>query len=113
LGIDRDLYVPVLAAITGVHRTWENLEEVGARIWNLTRMFWARENEGFGREWDLPATRFYEDPPTTGVTAGQITKLEDIQRLLDMYYEQRGWSENGLPTPETLERLGLRSMITT
>jgi len=39
--------------------------------------------------------------------------LEDhVQRLLDMYYEQRGWSENGLPTPETLERLGLRSMIT-
>jgi aldehyde:ferredoxin oxidoreductase len=111
LGIDRDLYVPVLAAITGVHRTWKDLEEVGARIWNLTRMFWARENEGFGREWDLPATRFYEDPPTTGVTAGQITKLEDVQRLLDMYYEQRGWSENGLPTPETLERLGLRSMI--
>ncbi len=110
LGIDRNLYMPLLEAITGVHRTWEDLEAVGARIWNLTRMYWARENEGFGRSWDLPAPRFYEEPPKTGATAGQITKFEDVQRLLDMYYEQRGWDSNGLPRPETLEKLGLAEL---
>lgn len=107
LGIDRDLYVPALAAVTGLHRTWQDLELVGERIWNLTRLYWAREQDGFDRTWDLPAPRFYEEPPTTGVTAGQITKLADVQRLLDMYYEQRGWAPNGLPMPETLDRLGL------
>ncbi|MCJ7435611.1 MAG: aldehyde ferredoxin oxidoreductase family protein, partial [Anaerolineales bacterium] len=45
LGIDRELYVPLLESITGIHRTWEDLEKVGERIWNLTRMFWARENK--------------------------------------------------------------------
>jgi aldehyde:ferredoxin oxidoreductase len=35
---------------------------------------------------------------------------EDVNKLLDMYYEQRGWDENGLPKPETLERLGLGAM---
>jgi aldehyde:ferredoxin oxidoreductase len=107
LDIDRDLYVPALEAITGVPRTWKDLETVGERIWNLTRLFWARENDWFGREWDLPPPRFYEDPPSTGPTAGQITSLDDVHRLLDMYYEQRGWTPDGLPTPQTISRLGL------
>ncbi len=110
LGIDRDLYLPALEAITGVHRTWEDLEKVGERIWNLTRLYWAREHEGFGREWDMPAPRFYQEPPETGVTAGQITKLEDVHKLLDMYYEQRGWTPQGLPTQETLAKLGLANL---
>ncbi len=111
LGIDRDLYVPALEGITGIHRTWEDLEKVGERIWNLTRLYWIRENEGFDREWDMPASRFYEEPPTSGTTKDQITKLEDVHKLLDMYYEQRGWSENGLPKPEKLESLGLKAMV--
>lgn len=111
LGIDRDLYVPALEAITGIHRSWEDLEKVGERIWNLTRLYWARENEGFGREWDMPSPRFYEEPPASGATMGQITKLEDVGRLLDMYYEQRGWDANGLPKSETIEKLGIRSVI--
>lgn len=111
LGIDRDLYVPALEAITGIHRSWEDLDKVGERIWNLTRHFWARENEGFGRAWDLPSPRFYEEAPTSGATKGQITKLEDVQRLLDMYYEQRGWNSDGLPKPETIESLGLTALV--
>ena len=59
----------------------------------------------------MPAPRFYEEPPKTGVTAGQITKFEDVQKLLDMYYEQRGWTPNGLPKPETLSRLGLAALV--
>jgi aldehyde:ferredoxin oxidoreductase len=111
LGIDRDLYVPALEAITGIHRSWEDLDKVGERIWNLTRHFWARENEGFGRAWDMPSPRFYEEAPTSGTTKGQITKLEDVHRLLDMYYEQRGWNSDGLPKPETIESLGLKALV--
>jgi aldehyde:ferredoxin oxidoreductase len=107
LDIDREGYLPALEAITGIRRSWADLEAVGERIWNLTRLYWARENEGFGRAWDMPSPRFYEEPPSTGATAGQITKPEDVQRLLDMYYEQRGWTPGGLPRPETLSRLGL------
>jgi aldehyde:ferredoxin oxidoreductase len=111
LGIDRELYVPLLEAITGSKRSWEDLEAVGNRIWNLTRMYWVREIDGFGRQWDMPAPRFYMDPPKTGVTAGQITKFEDVQKLLDMYYEQRGWDSNGLPTQGTLENLNLTALV--
>jgi len=111
LGIDRDLYVPALEAITGIHRSWEDLDKVGERIWNLTRLFWARENEGFGRAWDMPSPRFYEEAPKSGATKGQITKIEDVNRLLDMYYEQRGWTSDGLPKPETIESLGLNAVV--
>jgi aldehyde:ferredoxin oxidoreductase len=111
LGIDRDLYVPTLEAITGIHRTWQELEKVGERIWNLSRMYWIREVDGFGRDWDQPSPRFYEDPPKTGATAGQITKYEDVQKLLDMYYEQRGWDSNGIPTPATLEKFSLTALV--
>jgi aldehyde:ferredoxin oxidoreductase len=111
LSIDRNLYEPVLEAITGVKRTWEDMERVGERIWNLTRLYWSRENEGFDRSWDLPAPRFYEEPPKTGATAGKITRFEDVQKLLDIYYNQRGWSVEGLPTVDTLERLELKEFI--
>jgi aldehyde:ferredoxin oxidoreductase len=111
LNIDRNLYEPALEAITGIHRTWADLEKVGERIWNLTRLFWLRENEGFGRQWDLPAPRFYEDAPKSGATKGQITKFEDVNILLDMYYEQRGWDSDGLPKPETIESLGLKAIV--
>jgi len=111
LSIERDLYAPALEAITGIHRTWEDLEKVGERIWNLTRLYWAREIDGFGRQWDLPAQRFYEDAPTNGATAGQITSLETVEKLLDMYYEQRGWKSDGLPETDTLEKLGLAAMV--
>jgi aldehyde:ferredoxin oxidoreductase len=111
LGIDRDLYVPLLEAITGVRRTWEDLEAVGNRIWNLTRMFWVREIGDFGREWDLPSPRFYTDPPKTGKTVGQITRFEDVQQLLNMYYEQRGWDQNGIPTSQTIDSLHLSALV--
>ena len=111
LGIDRDLYVPALEAITGIHRSWEDLDKVGERIWNLTRLYWVRENEGFGRAWDMPSPRFYEEAPKSGATKGQITSIDDVNRLLDMYYEQRGWTSDGLPKPETIESLGLKAVV--
>jgi len=111
LNIDLELYPPALEAITGIKRSWKDLELISERIWNLTRMYWAREQPGFGRAWDMPPPRFYTDPPKTGATAGKITSLDDVNRLLDLYYEQRGWDSNGLPKPETLERLGLTQLV--
>jgi aldehyde:ferredoxin oxidoreductase len=58
----------------------------------------------------MPSPRFYEEPPKTGATAGKITRYEDVLLLLDMYYEQRGWNANGIPTPETLEKLNLATI---
>ena len=30
-----------------------------------------------------------------------------VKKMIDEYYEHHGWDEQGVPTPETLTRLGL------
>ncbi len=84
---------------------------VSERVWNLTRMLWAREVEGFGRAWDAPPWRIVHEPATGGETAGQFTAPEAAQQMLDYYYDLRGWDANGLPTRQTLERLGLSELV--
>jgi aldehyde:ferredoxin oxidoreductase len=112
LGMPLDSYVPAMKAITGIDRSWDDLTQVAERVWNLTRAFWAREIDGFGREWDYPPPRWYSDPTPTGPSKGKLVSRENVERLLDMYYEQRGWTADGLPTREKLDQLGLEFVKT-
>jgi aldehyde:ferredoxin oxidoreductase len=32
---------------------------------------------------------------------------DELDRMLDDYYTFRGWDDDGVPTPETLDRLDL------
>jgi aldehyde:ferredoxin oxidoreductase len=34
-------------------------------------------------------------------------RKEQLRRLVDVYYQERGWSSSGIPMPETLKKLGL------
>jgi aldehyde:ferredoxin oxidoreductase len=34
-------------------------------------------------------------------------RKEELRRLVDAYYQERGWNSCGIPTPETLKQLGL------
>ncbi len=111
LGMSLDFYAPAMTALTGVTYSWDDLLHISERIWNLTRMFWVREVEGFGRAWDAPPPRFVEEPAIGGVTNGRFTPPEAAQQMLDFYYRRRGWDANGIPTPETLERLGLAGLV--
>ena len=112
LGMPLDYYAPAMKAITGLDRSWEDLLHISERVWNLTRAFWAREVEGFGREWDYPPPRWYTEPVPTGPTKGKFVAREDVEKLLDMYYNQRGWDTNGIPSREKLEELGLDFVAT-
>jgi aldehyde:ferredoxin oxidoreductase len=107
LGLPLDYYVPAMKAITGVDRSWEDMIFIAERVWNLTRAFWVREQEGFGREWDYPPRRWYTDPVPTGPGKGKLVTQQNVEKLLDMYYDQRGWDRNGIPTREKLDQLGL------
>ena len=110
LSLDLAHYAPILAAITGLERSWEDLLRISERVWNLTRLYWQREVPGFGRAWDMPPARVWLDPVATGPTAGKRTSREDVERLLDMYYEQRGWDADGHPTQQKLAELGLAGL---
>ncbi len=107
LSLDLAHYAPIVAAITGLERSWEDLLKISERVWNLTRLYWFREVPGFGRSWDQPPARVWQEPVESGPTAGKSIGQADIQRLLDMYYEQRGWDAEGRPGARKLAELGL------
>jgi aldehyde:ferredoxin oxidoreductase len=57
------------------------------------------------KDFDNPQ-RFYEPLPS-GPYKGKAVEREEVERLKRDYYKAMGWDERGIPTRETLERLGL------
>lgn len=93
--------VVVMLNGAGFDFTEEEFLQLGERTYNMTRLFNARE--GFSRKDDVLPVRFKEP---RGDTGWRITQ-EDFEQLLDEYYAVRGWDYDGIPTGDTLERLGL------
>jgi aldehyde:ferredoxin oxidoreductase len=80
----------------------EKLLEVGERIWNLERQF--NLAAGFtGKDDNLPA-RLLKDAAKTGPAKGKVNGLGE---MLPEYYQLRGWTAEGVPSNQTVERLGL------
>ncbi len=80
----------------------ENLGVVGERIWNMERMF--NIAAGFTAKDDCLPKRLTTEPAKTGPAKGLVNGLA---KMLPEYYAARGWSTDGIPTPETKTRLGL------
>ena len=111
LGFEEEHYAELYSLITGTTKSWEDLLKISERIWHLTRAFSVREINDFGRHLDFPPARLYEEPIASGPNEGHFIAKEDINQLLTWYYSARGWSENGIPTRETLLRAGLLEVI--
>jgi aldehyde:ferredoxin oxidoreductase len=103
-------YPDYLEAITGNRMSWEDLYKIGDRIYNLIRSYWKREIPQFGRTWDYPPDRWFEEPLSQGRMKGVKLDREKYDQMLSWYHELRGWDKNGIPTQETLDRLGLKEV---
>jgi len=103
-------YPDYLEAITGNRMSWEDLYQIGDRIYNLIRAYWKREVPQFGRTWDYPPDRWFEEPHSGGKMKGIKVDREKYDQMLSWYYELRGWDQNGIPLKETLDRLGLKDV---
>ena len=110
VGFGLDRYPEYLEAITGSRMTWEDLYEIGDRIYALIRAYWKREIPQFGRKWDYPPDRWFEEPHSGGKMKGVKVDREKYEQMLSWYYELRGWDQNGIPLKETLDRLGLKDV---
>ncbi len=78
------------------------LAELGERIWNMERQF--NLAAGFtAKDDDLPP-RLKTEPAKTGPAKGLVS---GIDKMRPEYYQARGWDGQGVPTRETLARLGL------
>ncbi|MFQ6076584.1 MAG: aldehyde ferredoxin oxidoreductase family protein, partial [Candidatus Bathyarchaeia archaeon] len=105
----RPVTITDLIDITNATTGWDlDLHEfmtIGERINNLGRAFNVRE--GLTRRDDGLPKRFTE-PMVGGVIEGQAIPREDQKRLLDEYYELRGWRKRtGVPGVRKLRNLGL------
>jgi len=110
VGFGLDRYPEYLEAITGDKQSWEDFYKLGDRIYNLIRAFWIREVPSFGRKWDYPPERWFEEAQSEGKVKGMRVDREKYEQMLSWYYELRGWDQNGIPLKETLDRLGLKDV---
>ncbi|MGE5602454.1 MAG: aldehyde ferredoxin oxidoreductase family protein [Nitrososphaerales archaeon] len=104
-GITDEQYLDMFEHATGRRISEDELFAIGARIYNLTRLF--NLKAGMRKEdEDLPA-RFKEEPLPDGPAAGHVFRDEDIERLRSDYYAARGWDQEGVPLPQTLTALSV------
>lgn len=89
----------------GYDLSLDDVETVGERAWNLTRLFNVRE--GLDRENDELPERFTEPLDAGGPADGNRITEAEFETMLDDYYERRGWTADGRPTDETLARLDI------
>ncbi len=98
-------YSEYFQAVTGECLSERDFSLIAGRIETLIRMFNLRE--GFTREDDTLPYRTLFEPLPDGPAKGQHIGEENLNRMLDDYYESRGWDSAGVPTEETLEKYQL------
>jgi len=106
MGLSFTQMVEALNAITGWGFDVEEAGRTAERILTLQRL--VNVKFGVSREHDVLPKRLYE-PVNDGPYAGKT--LPNIQRVLEAYYKLRGWDTNGVPTLETIQRLGISDIL--
>ena len=95
LGFDENTYAQFYSAVTGITFNLDELLEKSNELYNLTRAI--NIKLGVNKKEDYPPERCFSTPITSGPQAGKVLDREDYENLLDIYYQQRGWDENGQP----------------
>lgn len=103
-----DWYAKLLGALTGdeAFSSPANLLSIGERIFNLERCFNVRD--GFSRKDDCIPRRFSDEPFPSGFAKGQTV---DLDKMLNSYYQMRGWDEKGIPGEEKLRELDISDAL--
>jgi aldehyde:ferredoxin oxidoreductase len=92
--------------VTGAEVTAEELSVAGERINTLAKLINLRE--GLTREDDTLPWKVMNQPiPDDGPVKGAVVTQEELDLLLDDYYQARGWTLEGVPTKAKLNDLGL------
>jgi aldehyde:ferredoxin oxidoreductase len=102
LGLNEQHYARFYSAVTGQEATLPELLEKSSSVYDLTRLI--NNRLGLTRADDALPYKVHACPIQTGATAGKVISQETFARLLDLYYQKRGWDANGQP-PAELEQL--------
>ena len=99
LGLSELHYQNFYRCVTGKEASLDELLERSNDVYDLTRLINARL--GAGRKDDSLPYKVWAKPPLTGPMAGRVIDREYFNSLLSLYYQKRGWDEDGNPAPET------------
>ena len=99
----------IINAVTGWGLDAAGLTEIGELSLTLARLF--NNREGFGAKDDVLPEQVMK-PHVSGVLSRVRLDHDDLAEQVRAYYRSRGWSDDGVPTPETLEKLGLSEYAT-
>jgi aldehyde:ferredoxin oxidoreductase len=98
----------MLEKITGLTYSADGLQKLGEKLSNLNRMY--NIKNGRTRKDDTIPGRFFKEEHLSGIFKGKHLTEEIFQKWLDLYYGERGWDTNGVPTDETLSELNLKRL---
>jgi len=102
-GIGGDEISAMLSSATGIDYSTDDFLKAGDRIWNLERLF--NLKAGLTADDDTLPPRLLKEPIKSGPSKGKVVKLDEMK---GDYYKIRGWDDEGRPTEEKLEELGLK-----
>ncbi len=97
-----DDYADLINAALDTNMSTEEVMRIGERVWNMERLY--NLEAGIDPKEDTLPKRFVEDPLPDGPQKGATVRL-DV--LIPEYYKVRGWDENGKPTEDKKQELGL------
>jgi aldehyde:ferredoxin oxidoreductase len=98
LGLNERHYEKFYGYVTGKQMTLEELLKLSDDVYNLTRRMNMRL--GATRKEDSLPYKVTNAPVLTGPNAGKTLNKQEFERMLSLYYEKRGWDQNGAPPPE-------------
>jgi len=109
VGWGLEAYPKYFNAVTGREWVLEDFWPSADRIYALMKLFWLREFPDTDRKADYPPAAWFDpaNADTDGPIAGKHLEYDKYDELLGHYYDIRGYDHRGIPTRETLERLGL------
>jgi len=94
------------SAVTGLEMTPQELEVAAERINTLAKLINVRE--GLGRNDDTLPWKVMNQPiADDGPAKGAVVTQDELDLLLDDYYQARGWTVEGIPSSAKLQELGL------
>ncbi|MEM2429415.1 MAG: aldehyde ferredoxin oxidoreductase family protein [Nitrososphaerales archaeon] len=98
-------YADLLSSVTGWDINPNELMKIGERIWNLERYY--NQLCGFDRKDDKLPRRFYIEPAPSGPAKGWRVDEALFEKIIDEYYEKRGWTKDGKVPEAKLRELGI------
>lgn len=112
-----EICAELYTATTGMELSYSELATAGERIWNVkkasnVRAGFTRKDDYFPPKWFQPLKGHDdEELRLRNYWSGETLSQKDVEKLLDDYYEERGWlNSTGIPSSQKLVELGLKKV---